>query len=209
MRIVEAHEEKHPERILGEYIAADSPGEWLAEEVGDYLFGGADDESREDGLEQVFLRVDDERRAFVSTQLDPRDLVQFTLEVEHSGQTMRATFGSIPSPVVLLDACIRIADVGDRVTVQHDYASGDRITFGGNWPFGMDWAVRATAPMGESLLDGTAEESLGLQTSDDLDFADLYDMAPSYGVTKAGVMAGFAAGVLTAVAATMALFKKR
>lgn len=206
---MEAHEEKHPERILGEYIAADSPGEWLAEEVGDYLFGEADEEAREDGLEQVFLRVDDERRAFVTTQLDPRDLVQFTLEVEHSGQTMRATFGSIPSPIVLLDACIRIADVGDRVSVMHDYASGDRITFGGNWPFGMDWAVRATAPMGESLLDGSAEENLGVSEPDELDFADLYDLLPPAGLSKTSVLAGFAAGVLTAAAAVYAFFKKR
>ncbi len=147
------NDEKHPERVLGEYIAADSPGEWLASEIGDYLFAEHDESEREDGLEQLFERVDAERRTFVETQLEPTQLVQFSLEVERNGRTMRATFGSIPSPVVLLDACIRIADVGDHVIVEHSYASGDRVTFAGPWPFGMDWAVRATAPLGEALME--------------------------------------------------------
>jgi hypothetical protein len=167
VRGVERHEDKHPERILGEYIAADSPGEWLAEEIGDYLFGEADEESREDGLEQVFQRVDEERRSFVATQLDPHALTQFVLEVERPGRTLRASFSTIPSPLVLLDACIRIAEVGDRVIVEHSYASGDKVTFSGAWPFGMDWAVRATAPLGESLADGSAEEYLGVSGEED------------------------------------------
>ena len=191
VRLVGNNDEKHPERVLGEYIAADSPGEWLASEVGDYLFGEQDPDEREDGLEQVFERVDAERRNFVSTQLEPSQLVQFSIEVERAGRTMRATFGTIPSPVVLLDACIRIADVGDQVMIEHSYASGDQVTFAGPWPFGMDWAVRATAPMGETLIEESENvEYALLGDGADLDFAELYDQdADEDALDKLGMIA--------------------
>jgi hypothetical protein len=197
---VERHEDKHPERILGEYIAADSPGEWLAEEIGDYLFGEADEESREDGLEQVFQRVDEERRSFVATQLDPHALTQFVLEVERPGRTLRASFSTIPSPLVLLDACIRIAEVGDRVIVEHSYASGDKVNFAGAWPFGMDWAVRATAPLGESLIDGTAEEYLGV-SADEGEEDDEWEEILQIRVPRPWSIVGAASAAVAALAA--------
>ena len=203
MTCVGQHEGKHPEQILGEYIAADSPGEWLAVEIGDYLFGEVADAEREDGLEQVFQRVDEERRVFVATQLDPRALIQFVLEVERPARTLRATFSAAPSPLVLLDACIRIAEVGDRVIVEHVYASGDRVSFAGVWPFGMDWAVRATAPLGESLADGTAEEYLGIEPEES-EWEDVFEVRVP---PARGALGAVAASV--AVLATYLLKRRR
>jgi hypothetical protein len=208
------NDEKHPERVLGEYIAADSPGEWLAGEVGDYLFAEQDEAEREDGLEQVFERVDAERRTFVATQLEPSQLLQFTLEVERAGRTMRATFGAIPSPVVLLDACIRIADVGDNVIIEHTYASGDQVSFAGAWPFGMDWAVRATAPLGEALLeDNVSLLSFSDDDEDnDDDYTELFDQGSSRQVLRKAltVLSGFGLGVATASAvAFFAVLRRR
>jgi hypothetical protein len=149
---------KDPEMVLGEYLAADSPGEWLVDEVGEYLFPQLDEDDREEGLSRVFDRIDDDRKEFLATQREPGQLVLFSLTVEQTkGTVLRASFSEIPVPVVLLDLCLRVADVGDAVCVEHHYATGDSVEFTSTWPFGMDWAVRATTPLGERLVSGELE----------------------------------------------------
>lgn len=149
---------KHPEIVLGEYLAADSPGEWLMDEVGGYLFSGSSEDDRLEATDKVFERVDDERREFIGKQLEPDTLVRFSVEVDKNGRTLRASFSEFPTPLILLDMCLRIADPGDEVSIMHTYANGGNVLFEGVWPFGMDWAVRATAPMGKSFYDEEAEE---------------------------------------------------
>jgi hypothetical protein len=149
---------KHPEIVLGEYLAADSPGEWLMDEVGEYLFGNATDDDRDESTDRIFEQIDDDRRAYITTQLNPEQLVQFSLEVEKAGRSLRASFSEAPAPVVLLDMCLRISDPGDEITISHTYAGGGTVVFEGAWPFGMDWAVRATAPMGKSFSGDEIDE---------------------------------------------------
>lgn len=168
---------KHPETVLGEYLAADSPGEWLMDEVGGYLFSGSSEDDRMEATDKVFERVDDERREFISKQLEPDTLVRFSVEIDKNGRTLRASFSDFPTPLILLDMCLRIADPGDEVSIMHTYANGGNVLFEGLWPFGMDWAVRATAPMGKSFYDEEAEEieeleDMVFQTFDDADTDD-------------------------------------
>ena len=179
---------KHPEIVLGEYLAADSPGEWLMDEVGEYLFGNSTEDDRDESTDRIFEQIDDDRRAYITTQLNPEQLVQFSLEVAKTGRSLRASFSEAPAPVVLLDMCLRISDPGDEVLITHTYASGAAVVFEGSWPFGMDWAVRATAPMGKSLTGDVAEEIEELEEMifhnvnssrdddiDDIDDIDDYD----------------------------------
>lgn len=161
---------KPQDQVLAEFLAADSPGQWLVEEVGLYLYPDTDDEDRENLIDSVFDRVNEERARFSTTHVGSHHLTEFTLEVEKNAKmTLGGTYTSLPSPVLLLELCLKLAEPGDEVHVTHRYASSDACTFSAQWPFGMDWAVSATAPMGEILNE---------------DLGDLGDDEPDYEITQ-------------------------
>lgn len=145
---------KSQEQVLAEFLAAESPGDWMIHEVGEYLYPETEAPEREDWLDSVFDRVEEERRRFTSTHAGPQQITEFCLEVRKSNNSsLNGTYTSLPSPVLLLELCLKIASVGDDVTISHRYASGDVCVFESQWPFGMDWAVTATTPMGEMFQD--------------------------------------------------------
>jgi len=145
---------KPQDQVLAEFLGAESPGQWLVEEVGVYLYPDADEEDRENLLDSVFDRVNEERARFTTTHVGSHHLTEFTLEVEkNSKMALGGTYTSLPSPVLLLELCLKLAEPGDEIHVTHRYASSDACTFSAQWPFGMDWAVSAATPMGEILND--------------------------------------------------------
>lgn len=149
---------KPQDQVLAEFLAADSPGQWLVEEVGVYLYPDTEDEDRENLIDSVFDRVNEERARFSTTHVGSHHLTEFTLEVEKNAKiTLGGTYTSLPSPVLLLELCLKLAEPGDEVHVTHRYASSDACTFSAQWPFGMDWAVNATTPMGEILNDDSGD----------------------------------------------------
>ena len=126
----------------------------MVDEIGEYLFPDANEQSRDQSLEEVFDRVEGERRRFLGTHLSPDDLVEFSIEVcKSESVTLQTKYSSAPSPVLLLELCLKLAEPGDEVIVKHRYASGDGCEFRSNWPFGMDWSVIATNPMAERLRE--------------------------------------------------------
>jgi hypothetical protein len=145
---------KPPAQVLSEYLATTTPMHWMFDEVAEYLFGDKEREEREELAEDLFERLDDERDRFAASALQDCDLVDFALRVEKpSGRVLETSYVSIPSPVLLLEMCLKVCEPADEVHVLHRYASGDVCDFEARWPFGMDWAVQATTPMGETLQD--------------------------------------------------------
>lgn len=141
-------------QVLAEYLAASTPGHWMVDEVGEYLFPDGDDVARENGLEDVFDRIDEERRRFSATHIGPSQLTEFSLLVQQRGSTaLEGKYAAFPSPVLLLELCLKLAEPGDQITVTHRYGSGDECRFESAWPFGMDWAVLSTTPMAERLSE--------------------------------------------------------
>lgn len=111
---------RDPQEILGDYLAADTPAEWLFGEISGYLLEGIDGGERAERLEEFFARLPDERAAYLSRQLLPDHLVQFTLRVTgRDGEVAQMSFSELPSPAVLLELCFKLADVGDQITVRH------------------------------------------------------------------------------------------
>lgn len=146
---------KSQSQVLAEYLGASTPGHWLLAEVADYLFGDPDDL---DALEDVIERLDEERPSFASTHLDPAAVSEFTVEVlQRSEVALASRYQSIPSPMLLLDLCLRVAEPGDVVNITHRYGSGLECVFESRWPFGMDWAVRATTCMPQQRDELAAE----------------------------------------------------
>ena len=126
----------------------------MVDEIGEFLFHDKDETCRENGLEDLFEKVDSERRRFAETHLNPDSLTEFSLEVIQRGSvSLQAKYSSMPSPVLLLEMCLKLAEPGDEVIVSHRYASEEGCEFRSVWPFGMDWAVTATNPMAERLRD--------------------------------------------------------
>jgi hypothetical protein len=147
-------------QVLAEYISAESPSHWLADEVGEYLFSDTNDSAarsdvdREDAVSEVFERMDEEKSRLAEYAIEPHALLMCEIEVMKSEtHAIASYFSRIVSPVLLLDICVRLCSVGDEVSVIHRYASGDVCDFSATWPFGMDWAVEATTPMGKVLAE--------------------------------------------------------
>lgn len=147
-------------QVLAEYISAESPSHWLADEVGEYLFSDNNDSTtrsdvdREDAISEVFERMDEEKGRLAEYAIEPHALLMCEIEVKKSEtHAIASYFSRVVSPVLLLDICVRLCQVGDEVSVIHRYASGDVCDFGATWPFGMDWAVEATTPMGKVLAE--------------------------------------------------------
>jgi hypothetical protein len=182
---------KPPAQVLSEYLAATTPMHWMFDEVAEYLFGDKSRDDREDLAEDLFDRLDEERDRFASSALTESDLVDFTLHVQKTGgRVLETSYATIPSPVVLLEMCLKVCEPTDEVHVLHRYASGDVCDFEATWPFGMDWAVRATTPMGETLHED------GDISTDDLAFIapqSRWWMALAVGV---GVVSGVVLGAL-------------
>ena len=182
---------KSQEQVLAEFLAAESPGDWMISEVGGYLYPESGEQDRGDWLDSVFDRVEEERRRFTSTHAGPQQITEFGLEVlKSSTSVLNGTYTSLPSPVLLLELCLKIASVGDEVTIRHRYASGDACVFESQWPFGMDWAVAATTPMGAIFQEEEDDEY-------NYDVGDLYDqdLGKPYKQKALTVLAAYAAMV--------------
>lgn len=150
---------KPQSQVLSEFLSAATPTHWMFDEVGEYLFGEKPEDEREELLDDLFDRLDEERDRLNTLVLDPLDIVEFQLRVEKpGGRSVRTSYSTIPSPVLLLELCLKMCSMGDEVLIEHVYASGDACGFRSEWPFGMDWAVRSTTPMGETLADEAEEE---------------------------------------------------
>lgn len=182
---------KPQSQVLSEYLAATTPTHWMFDEVGEYLFGEKPEEEREALLDEVFDRLEEERGRLNSMSLGPEDITEFTLRVEKpGGRCLVTSYPVLPSPVLLLELCLKMSAMGDEVVVEHSYVSGDRCEFKSEWPFGMDWAVRATTPMGETLADeaGFADD----------DWSDFFDRVRGASrVVGVSVLVGFLLGILT------------
>jgi hypothetical protein len=182
---------KPPAQVLSEYLAATTPMHWMFDEVAEYLFGDKSREEREELADELFERLDDERDRFAGSALADCDLVDFTLHVQKTaGRVLETSYATIPSPVVLLEMCLKVCEPTDEVHVLHRYASGDVCDFEARWPFGMDWAVRATTPMGETLYED------GDIATDDLDFIVPQSRWRVALAVLAGVVSGVVLGAL-------------
>jgi hypothetical protein len=192
---------KSQEQVLAEFLAADSPGDWMIGEVGEYLYPESGEQERGDWLDSVFDRVEEERRRFTSTHAGPHQITEFGLEVRKSSTAaLNGTYTSLPSPVLLLELCLKIANVGDEVTIRHRYASGDVCVFESQWPFGMDWAVTATTPMGEMFQDEDDEDPYFMGELYDQDLDKPYrqktlTILAAYAAVVSGVLGGLVAGL--------------
>lgn len=145
---------KPQSQILSEFLAASTPTHWMFDEVAEYLFSDKSEEEREELLDELFDRLEDERDVLAVDSFDEFDLVQFTLRVEKAGgRILETSYTTVPSPVLLLEMCLKLCEPGDEVHAMQRYASGDVADFSAPWPFGMEWAVRATTPMGETLAE--------------------------------------------------------
>ena len=192
---------KSQEQVLAEFLAADSPGDWMIHEVGEYLYPESGEQERGDWLDSVFDRVEEERRRFTSTHAGPHQITEFGLEVRKSSKTaLNGTYTSLPSPVLLLELCLKIAAVGDDVTIRHRYASGDVCVFESQWPFGMDWAVTATTPMGEMFQDEEEDYMVSEVYDQDSDRPARFKKGGAtlvaYAAAVTGVLGGLIAGLI-------------
>lgn len=190
-------------QVLAEYMSAESPSHWLADEVGEYLFSDNNDSvvrsdvDRDEALSEVFELMDAEKDRLSEYALEPHALLMCEIEVTKSEtQALASYFSQIVSPVLLLDICVRLCDVGDEVSVIHRYASGDICDFGATWPFGMDWAVEATTPMGKVLAE---QGDIGVDMDD----------APRIAKRLVALAAGVAAALLSLGGVAVLAFKRR
>jgi hypothetical protein len=178
----------------------------MIHEVGEYLYPETEAPEREDWLDSVFDRVEEERRRFTSTHAGPQQITEFCLEVRKSNNSsLNGTYTSLPSPVLLLELCLKIASVGDDVTISHRYASGDVCVFESQWPFGMDWAVTATTPMGEMFQDDDDDHedysapALYDQEADEPRKLAMHRALAAYAAAVSGVLGGLLAGLFVGI----------
>lgn len=139
--------------VLAEYLDAESPEDWLVDEVCGYLFQDVPPTELEDRLDHFDAVMHAERsEMFADEGPGEDDVVLFTVTVDHGADEEYVSFPGCPSAALLLEACVHIAAPGECVRLDVVYGDGTHTRSQLRWPFPMQVAVAVTTPVPSGRL---------------------------------------------------------
>lgn len=141
---------KSDRQVLREFMSAPSVEDWVRSEAWDYLVGDLDDSTAaQERFSEAIRNLAPLREEFFACQADTDEILGVLIGIHgrnHPDQV--GLFRQLPSPLVLLEMCAAMCEVGDEVVVAHRYGSGHDHWATAIWPFGVDKAADLTAPHG-------------------------------------------------------------
>ena len=144
-----------PDEVLHEYLEADSPEDWLINEVCSYLFESVPSGELDERINAFDEMIAAERDRLLDDGPELDDVVLYTVTVSHGedeeDEEEFLSFRSCPSPALLMEACVHMAEPGELVRVDMVYGDASHSTATLVWPFPIQVAVEVTTAMRREL----------------------------------------------------------
>jgi CBS-domain-containing membrane protein len=126
--------------VTDRFLAADSPADWVIDEIGEFLDGDSD------RVDELLANLDDRSEALNASIIDDNDIIAVEVNVTAAdGTTHTIAFRTLPHPVEVLWTLAAYAEIGDTVTVAHHRLDSVDVAQL-RWPFDLDDAIVITSP---------------------------------------------------------------